>query len=156
MTRPGQAPGPFETEQQARQLPAVGQVYAAFRADPGAGKMAPHNQRMLLDALAAAGVYLGAYDHRIVEWLAGWEPQTVAVVCGWVQRAGQAGGQAAGRAGQLPARTREGPPGAAAARPLETGPPPPMPTRHPPKGGQVMFHGTARRRHSGEPRAAAP
>jgi hypothetical protein len=115
MTRPGQAPGPFETEQQARQLPAVRAVYDAFDRDPGVGKMAGPNQRMLLDALAAAGVYLGAFDHRIVEWLAGWEPQTVAMVCGWVQRAGQA----AARAGQLPARMREGPPGAAAARPLD-------------------------------------
>ena len=64
---------------------------------------------MLLDALAAAGVYLGAYDHRIVEWLAGWEPQTVAVIAGWVQRAGQADGQAAARADELLARMRDGP-----------------------------------------------
>ena len=60
--------------------------------------MAPHNQRMLLDALAAAGVYLGAYDHRIVEWLATWEPQTVAVIAAWVQRASQADDKAAARA----------------------------------------------------------
>ena len=111
--------GPFETEQQARQLPAVREVYRQFDHDPGVGKMAPHNLRMLLDALAAAGVYVGAYDIRIAEWLAGWEPQTVAVVCGWVQRAGQADGQAAARADQLLARMREGPPGAAAARPLD-------------------------------------
>jgi hypothetical protein len=32
-------------------------------------------------------VDLGAYDLRIVSWLAGWERQTVAVVAGWVQRA---------------------------------------------------------------------
>ena len=55
MTRPGQAPGPFDTEQQARQLPAVRAVYDAFDRDPGVGKMAPPNLRMLLDALAGAG-----------------------------------------------------------------------------------------------------
>lgn len=88
-------PGPFDSEREARELPAVRAVYEAFRADPGLGKIGP-NHRMLLDALAAAGVYLGAYDHRIAEWLAGWEPQTVAVIAAWVERA---------------ARTREGPPG---------------------------------------------
>jgi hypothetical protein len=82
--------GPFESEAEVRALPAVKAVYAAFDASPGVGKMQPRNQRMLLDALAGAGVYLGAYDHRIAEWLSGWEPQTVAVIAGWVQRAGQA------------------------------------------------------------------
>ena len=105
MIRPGQPPGPFETEQQARQLPAVRQVYAAFDADPGVGKMAPHNLRLLLDALAEAGVYVGAYDIQIAQLVAGWEPQTVAVIAGWVQRAGQA----AARADEL-ARMRDGPP----------------------------------------------
>ena len=110
MTRPGQAPGPFETEQQARQLPAVRAVYDAFDRDPGVGKMAPHNLRLLLDALAQAGVYVGAYDIQIAQWVAGWEPQTVAVIAGWAQRAGQADGQAAARADELLARTRDGPP----------------------------------------------
>ena len=84
-------PGPFDTEQQARELPAVRQVYAAFDADPGAGKMAPHSLRMLLDALASAGVYVGRYDVRIAEWLSQWEPATVAVVAGWVTRASRGG-----------------------------------------------------------------
>lgn len=103
--------GPFDTEEQARLLPAVQAVYAAFRRDPGAGKMTAHNRRMLLDALAAAGVYLGAYDHRIADWLAGWEPQTVAVIAGWVQRASQAREGPPGREGEggprdLPAEDR--------------------------------------------------
>jgi hypothetical protein len=102
MTRPDRAPGPFETEREARELPAVRAVYAAFDADPGLGKMTPHIHRMILDALAAAGVYLGAYDHRIAEWLAGWEPQTVAVIAGWVQRASEV------RVDELLARTRDG------------------------------------------------
>ena len=74
------AAGPFDTEEQVRVLPAVRAVYAAYRTDPGTGKMAPHNHRLLCEALTAAGVELGAYDHRIAGWLAGWEPQTVAVI----------------------------------------------------------------------------
>jgi hypothetical protein len=84
------SPGPFETEQQVRELPSVQAVYAAFDRDPGAGKMAPHSLRMLLGALAAAGVHVGRYDVRIAEWLSQWEPATVAVVAGWVTRASQA------------------------------------------------------------------
>lgn len=79
--------GPYETEQQVRELPAVRAVYEAFDRDPGRGKMAPHNERLLREALSAAGVDLGAYDLRIMSWLAGWEPQAVAVIAGWVQRA---------------------------------------------------------------------
>ena len=110
---PFDAPGPFDTEQQARQLPAVREVYQAFRADPGVGKMAPHNLRLLLDALAAAGVYVGAYDIQIAQWVAGWEPQTVAVIAGWVQRAGQARGPrrpAARQDARETARRSSGPP----------------------------------------------
>jgi hypothetical protein len=84
---------PLETEDQARELPAVRAVYAAFRAGPGVGHMAPHNERMLVAACYAAGVELGAYDRRILAWLAGWEPQTCAVVAGLITRA------AAGRDG---------------------------------------------------------
>jgi hypothetical protein len=105
--------GPFETEQQARELPAVRAVYA-----DGAGKMTAHSLSMLLDALAEAGVYLGAYDHRIAEWLAGWEPQTVAVIAGWVQRASAA----AVRADELPAKMRGGPPGRDSGAGRQTGP----------------------------------
>ena len=91
--------GPFETEQQARQLPAVQAVYAAFRADPGVGRMvltildpcSPQTHEMLLSACAAAGVELGAYDRHILAWLAGWEPQTVAVIAGLISRAHEAG-----------------------------------------------------------------
>jgi len=149
---PFDAPGPFDTEQQARQLPAVREVYEAFRADPGVGKMAPHNLRLLLDALAAAGVYVGAYDIQIAQWVAGWEPQTVAVIAGWVQRAGQA----AARAGQLPARMREGPPGAAAARPQDRATathadPPPA------QGRPSHAHSISRAADTGlAPREAAP
>jgi hypothetical protein len=94
----GPGPGPFETERQVRELPAVRAVYEAFDADPGVGRMAPHNERMLRESCAAAGVALGAFDVRIVSWLAGWEPETCAVIAGLISRAYAAGcrGQAAG------------------------------------------------------------
>ncbi len=82
--------GPFENEREVLRLPAVRAVYEAFDADPGPGKMAPHNYRMLCEALDAAGVEVGAFDVRIVGWLAGWEPSTVAVVCGLITRASRA------------------------------------------------------------------
>ena len=81
---------PFDSDRQARELPEVAAIYAAFERDHGIGKMALHSHRLLCEALSAAGVELGAYDHRIVGWLAGWEPQTCAVIAGWVQRAAAA------------------------------------------------------------------
>jgi hypothetical protein len=82
--------GPFETEQDVRELPAVRAIYDAMHAS----RRPPHhrsigderNHRLLCEKLTAAGVELGAYDHQIVAWLAGWEPQTCAVVAGWVTR----------------------------------------------------------------------
>ena len=92
------AAGPFGTEQQARETDAVQAVCEAFRADPGVGKMAPHNLAMLEQACAAAWVELGAFDRRVLAWLSGWEPQVCAVVAGLVTRA-HAAGRAAGRPG---------------------------------------------------------
>jgi hypothetical protein len=54
--------GPFESEREARELPAVQAIYRAFRADPGVGRMAPHNHKMLITACVEASVELGAYD----------------------------------------------------------------------------------------------
>lgn len=42
----------------------------------------------LADVTAAlSGIELGTYEKCIIEWLAGWEPSTVAVVCGLIRRA---------------------------------------------------------------------
>jgi hypothetical protein len=75
--------GPYETEAEALvaapPLPDDPHDWPAF------------NQRQILDACAAAGVYLGAYDHRIIEWLTGWEPATCAVIAGLITRAHAAG-----------------------------------------------------------------
>lgn len=76
---------PIETEAQARELPSVRAAHDTFRADPGAGRMAPRNDRLLCDAASAAGVDLGADDHRILLCLAGpslrsttWSPRSSA------------------------------------------------------------------------------
>ncbi len=84
--------GPFETDREVTQTPQVQAVYAAFDAAPGVGRMAPHNLVMLTAACDGAGVVLGAYDRRILAWLAGWEPQTCAAVAGLITRARQAVG----------------------------------------------------------------
>jgi hypothetical protein len=85
--------GPFETERQARDMPAardtpaVRAVYTAFEASPGQGRIQPPNPAMLRAACEGADVELGAYDLRILAWLAGWEPQVCAVVAGLITRA---------------------------------------------------------------------
>jgi hypothetical protein len=41
----------------------------------------------LLSACERAGVTIGAYDWRILDWLAGFEPQAAAAVAGVIVRA---------------------------------------------------------------------
>jgi hypothetical protein len=77
--------GPFETESQALAAPAVRAVYRAYEA----GTMSLHDGAadLLLSACERAGVTIGAYDRRILLWLAGFEPQAVAAVAGVIARA---------------------------------------------------------------------
>lgn len=89
LPRPAATAGPYETEAQARA--AAAPVYQAARASGRRGVLAEGNHRLLCEALSAAGVELGAYDHAIIEWLAGWEPQACAVVAGLITRAAHAG-----------------------------------------------------------------
>ena len=49
--------------------------------------MTPHCHRILKEACSAAGVETGVYDDGILLWLAGWGPETCAVVVGLVTRA---------------------------------------------------------------------
>jgi hypothetical protein len=81
--------GPFETEREARD--SVAHITAS---PPGTGAWGDGCHRLLEDACRAAGVELGAYDHAILLWLAGWEPATVAVVAGLISRARQPGAHA--------------------------------------------------------------
>jgi len=62
--------GPFETERQALDTPAVRAVFTAFEAAPGQGRMQPPNLAMLRAACEGADVELGAYDFAILAWLA--------------------------------------------------------------------------------------
>lgn len=82
--------GPFETEDDARTHPAVRAVYEASHASSRRGVMDEQNRRLLEEACAAAGVSLGAYDRRILGWLANYEPQTCMVIAGLITRAHQA------------------------------------------------------------------
>lgn len=45
------------------------------------------NIRMIGETLANAGITAGAFDNQILGWLAKFEPQTVAVICGLIMRA---------------------------------------------------------------------
>ena len=47
------------------------------------------NLARLTDAAEAAGAELGSYGMRILNWLAGYEPQSVGVIAALIERAGQ-------------------------------------------------------------------
>jgi hypothetical protein len=53
--------------------------------DPGGFIPEPQQHAMLLEVLD--GVILGTYDHRIIEWLAGWDASTVRTVASLILRA---------------------------------------------------------------------
>ena len=50
---------------------------------------AAEQQRILAEVLA--GVELGAWDQRMVAWLAGWDAATVLTVASWIVRARERG-----------------------------------------------------------------
>ena len=80
--RPASIGQPSETERQAAD--SVRHITAS---PPGAGAWTDGCHRLLEDTCRAAGVQLGAYEPRILLWLADWEPSTVAVVAGLIRRA---------------------------------------------------------------------
>ena len=84
---------PYETERQARA--DVAGVYAKCARSSRRGVMGEANLAYLREACDLGGVALGAFDARILAWLAGWEPETCAVVAGLVTRAYTAGLNAA-------------------------------------------------------------
>ena len=53
---------------------------------PPAGFVARSEQVEIL-AAALSGIELGAWDERIVEWMAGWDTSTVLTVASWIVRA---------------------------------------------------------------------
>lgn len=76
--------GPYGTESEV--IAATGQ-----RDWPRTDSHVDHNAARLQEAVATAGVEVGAYDEHILKWLAGWEPQTVEVIASLIERAGQRG-----------------------------------------------------------------
>jgi hypothetical protein len=48
-------------------------------------------QRLLLDACVRASEPVGAYDAKVIEWLAGQPPAVCAVIAGLIRRAHDAG-----------------------------------------------------------------
>jgi hypothetical protein len=80
--------GPFETEVEAIAAPAVQAVYEAMRSRNA--RMQDGSAAMILAACEGAGVTLGAYEARIVRWVAGFEPQAAAALAAIIARAGHA------------------------------------------------------------------
>jgi hypothetical protein len=82
--------GPFESQRQAAD--SVRGIYEAMQASTRRGVMAEERHKLLDSACSEAGIELGAYDHRILMWLAGFEPEMCAVVAGLITRASEARG----------------------------------------------------------------
>jgi hypothetical protein len=80
---------PLDSEVEAHALPRVRAIYEASR--EGRATLAEGNAALLTEAMVSAGVRFGAYDSRILAWLATWDPQVVASIAGWVERAYEAG-----------------------------------------------------------------
>jgi len=79
--------GPYESERQAH-------AAAIAAIPPEDGRLilrGPQNRQLLEDACAAAGVELGAFDRRHLDWLAGFEDSGCAVLAGIIRRAHLAG-----------------------------------------------------------------
>lgn len=77
--------GPYESEQQATKV--CGDAYGHPHVP---GHMGAWNRAVLAAAVESASVELGAYDMRILGWLAKWEPEMVAAIAGIIARAGGA------------------------------------------------------------------
>ena len=59
--------------------------------EPAPGGFVPRAGQAEILAGVLAGVELGAWDRRIVEWMAGWDASTVLTVASWIARARAAG-----------------------------------------------------------------
>lgn len=94
--------GPYETESAAGNEPLLVAVRDLHR--KGLIKSGDTDRRCrntvmdhVLAACDQAGLEVGAYDRRTLEWLAGWEETTAQVMIGLISRA-YAAGVAAGKA----------------------------------------------------------
>ena len=57
---------------------------------PPAG-FVPRGEQAEILAAVLAGIELGAWDQRILSWLAGWDASTVLTVASWIARSRAAG-----------------------------------------------------------------
>ncbi len=94
-------------------------VYPPFTSYPaGQYRHEPAGERRMVLYQALAGVELGDYDRRILDWLAGWDTPTVGAVVSLLLRVRGAGEQHATRR-RTTARARRRADGAAGAHVLE-------------------------------------
>lgn len=77
---PNEMPGPYHTDRQA-----ADDAREVYRERPGGFTGA--NYERLIDTCVQTGITIGAFDHRILVWLSGWEPETCQVVIGLIRRA---------------------------------------------------------------------
>ncbi|HEY4418578.1 MAG TPA: hypothetical protein VGN22_03620 [Pseudonocardia sp.] len=87
--------GPYETEVDALDGPLYREVHelhepGRYRNEAIGHVVAATQFRHLKLACAEAGVELGAFDRKILEWLSGYEASTVQVIIGLISRAGAA------------------------------------------------------------------
>lgn len=69
---------------------------AAIPPGPGRVILSGVQKRRLIESVCtAAGVELGAYDRHILDWLAGWNDSTCAVIAGLIHRGHESGKTAA-------------------------------------------------------------
>lgn len=85
--------GPYETEADALAGPVRQEIRALHESghhgNDEIGRVVIGAQLRHLEAACAdAGVELGAFDRRILSWLAGYEASTVQVIIGLIARAG--------------------------------------------------------------------
>ena len=86
--------GPYETEAEAQAdaAPLLAAIGLLDRGDAASDDVREARFRYLMDAVEATGVETGAFERRIGTWLGETaEPETLAVVVGWVKRAHAAG-----------------------------------------------------------------
>lgn len=98
------ATGPFGTEAEARDVPAVRAIWDTWRATQPApaGSLGAPSARLIELACERAGVVTGTYDRRLIAWLARFGPEYCAVFAGLISRA-NLGHLGAGQAGPAPA-----------------------------------------------------
>jgi len=78
------------TAQRGKQRPSLGRIpYRPLAAAPGG--FVPVEVRRRLVAEVLSGLELGAWDERMVDWLVGWDTDTVLTIVSWIARARESG-----------------------------------------------------------------